>query len=266
MPPILDQFDRTFQIGFVLYPHYDPIDIAGPYEALSWMANEVNAAPPNGGKKDQPTPQPKVSLHVLASTLDPLPTSTGLKLYATQTFADFEKDSKLDLIFVPGGTPDGFMDAMENPEIMGFIKRQSKFCSLICSVCFGSFLLGKAGLLKGCEATTYWTGVELLHLFRGVKVAPYFPRWIFNNKSGSEKTKIVVTGGGISSGIDQALYLVSLLAGTETAKRVQLGIQYNPMPPMHGGDPTVSDPVLWQGAAAGFAKEFGPRLKKIIGG
>jgi cyclohexyl-isocyanide hydratase len=96
-------------------------------------------------------------------------------------------------------------------------------------------LLGAAGLLDGHVATTHWTQLETLQLFP-CTVAAGYPRYV---RSGNR-----ITGGGISSGIDEALYIVSLLSGVEAAKECQLKMQYRPEPPFHTGDPADSD--IWK--------------------
>ena len=106
---------------------------------------------------------------------------------------------------------------------------------MVCSVCTGALLLGAAGLLDGHLATTHWTQLETLKLF-SCTVAPGFPRYV--------RSRNRITGGGISSGIDEALYIVSLLCGVEAAMECQLKRNTDPEPPFHSGDPADSD--IWK--------------------
>ena len=104
----------------------------------------------------------------------------------------------------------------------------------VCSVCEGALLLARAGLLDGQKATTHWAFVNCLKRFPAIDVDTKHPRFI---KSGNR-----LTGGGISSGLDEALELIQLLFGKKTATDVQLSTQYIPKPPVAGRIPTVTPP------------------------
>jgi transcriptional regulator GlxA family with amidase domain len=92
------------------------------------------------------------------------------------------------------------------------------------SVCTGSLLLGAAGLLQGLRATSHWLELETLRQFGA---EPTAERVVFQGK--------VVTAAGVSSGIDMALALAARVAGEDTAKAIQLGIEYDPQPPFDCG-------------------------------
>jgi cyclohexyl-isocyanide hydratase len=102
----------------------------------------------------------------------------------------------------------------------------------VCSVCTGALLLGAAGLLDGHVVTTHWAYKDVLRLFPCTVVDDY-RRYV---QSGNR-----VTGAGISSGIDEALYIVSLLSGITAARRSQLAMQYHPQPTFQCGDPGEPD-------------------------
>jgi cyclohexyl-isocyanide hydratase len=86
-------------------------------------------------------------------------------------------------------------------------------------------LLAAAGLLDGYEATTHWAFIPCLtERFRKVKVVDGHPRYCLDRNR--------LTGGGVSSGLDEALELVQLLMGTGKAQYVQQSIQYYPRPPV----------------------------------
>ncbi|MFL6231210.1 MAG: DJ-1/PfpI family protein [Pyrinomonadaceae bacterium] len=246
---------QTFNIGMPLYEGFDSLDVIGPYEAFFWMGNywaghTVNRYLVGPACADDPTK---------AQTLT---ASNGLQIVPQKTFADPEL--QLDLVFVPGGLPEGFIATMTDQTYINFLRRHCANATYVTSVCFGAFLLASAGLLDGCQATTYWSGVKYLKLFPKIKVADFFPRYVVNDATGADARR-VVTGGGISSAIDEALALVALITGDDRiAQQVQLTLQYNPRPPFSGGDPTVADPSLWQPAAQGFDKAFGDSLTKAI--
>ncbi|MCG8457634.1 MAG: hypothetical protein MI919_15270, partial [Holophagales bacterium] len=106
------------------------------------------------------------------------------------------------------------------------------------SVCSGGFLTATAGLLDGCEATTYWSLLEVFALFPTLTVAPGYPRWHLDREHRR------FSGGGVSSSLDLALELVVTIASRELAERAQLAIQYAPGPPTSAGDPSEAPPAL----------------------
>jgi transcriptional regulator GlxA family with amidase domain len=110
------------------------------------------------------------------------------------------------------------------------IIRERQGASYVCSVCEGALLLAAAGLLDGYEATTHWAFTACLtERFPKVKVAPGHPRfWLDRNR---------LTGGGISSGLDEALELIRILKGKDVAQLVQQTTQYYPEPPVQSEIP-----------------------------
>ena len=94
------------------------------------------------------------------------------------------------------------------------------------SVCTGSLLLGAAGLLKGYHATSHWYVRDLLPLMGAI---------VQKDRVAEDRNRI--TGGGVTAGIDLALTIAARLAGEETAKRIQLLIEYDPKPPFNSGSP-----------------------------
>jgi transcriptional regulator GlxA family with amidase domain len=107
-------------------------------------------------------------------------------------------------------------------------------------VCEGALLLARAGLLDGHQATTHWNFVECLKRFPKIQVDTTHQRYILSGNR--------LTGGGISSGLDESLMLIQLLFGTTTALDVQLSTQYFPRPPVSGSIPfgTPACPVHWK--------------------
>lgn len=201
-------------------PVYDDVnllDIAGPREMFNWMRLP-------GGEKAE--------LWLIADAVREVTTIDGLKFQATKKFSDVEE---LDVLWVPGGQPLALAKLMFGPnsEYRDFLIRVSPTARFVCSVCEGALLLAAAGLLDGYEATTHWDFVACLKKFRNVKVVDGNPRFVIDRNR--------VTGGGISSGLDEALKLVELLASTAEAQRVQLTTQYFPDPPVTGVIPQSNE-------------------------
>lgn len=122
-------------------------------------------------------------------------------------------------------------------KFLDFLIRQSVDAHYVCSVCEGALLLAAAGLLDGYYATTHWAFIPCLaERFPEVKVAPGHPRFCLDRNR--------LTGGGISSGLDEALELITLLKGTVAAENVQQTTQYYPRPPVTSEiPPATSCPV-----------------------
>jgi cyclohexyl-isocyanide hydratase len=199
------------KVGFPLYEGFDSLDVIGPFQTFTFAG---------------------MDLYLLGPTKSAVTSFEGIALTPRATFDDCPQ---LDLLFVPGGSDpvavlqQGHLGS--NP-FLDFLARQATGCTLVCSVCTGALLLAGAGLLDGHVATTHWAFKPVLGLFPCLVVDDY-RRYV---KSGNR-----ITGGGISSGLDEALYIVSLLFGIDQARQGQLAMQYNPQPVFHCGDPADSD-------------------------
>jgi transcriptional regulator GlxA family with amidase domain len=212
--------NSTFKIGIPIYGGVDLLDVAAPYEIFNWM----------GYYWSQDARQPTtVSVRLIAATLDTLKTRDGLTLTPDATFDDFGEQDSLDLLWVPGGDPKNLCQTMSDSSYLDFLKQQSERASYVTSVCEGALLLASAGLLDGYEATTHWAFITCLKSFPKIKVAQGHPRFVVDRNR--------VTGGGVSSGLDEALELVARISGYEIAKQVQLVTQYFPHPPISGDIP-----------------------------
>jgi cyclohexyl-isocyanide hydratase len=208
----------VFNIGFVIFPDLTQLDFTGPLQVLNRL--------------------PESKTHIVAKSLEPVPSDCGLSLVPTVTFRDCPQ---LDLICVPGGF--GVVRAMTDPETVDFVKRQATAASYVTSVCTGAFVLGAAGLLAGRRATTHWAYTDLLPA-----VGATF-----------EKARVVwdgdvVTAGGVTSGIDFALQIVARIAGEDVAQAIQLGIEYDPAPPFASGHPDRAPAAVRQRVGAGFVQ------------
>ncbi|MBW4534689.1 MAG: DJ-1/PfpI family protein [Pleurocapsa minor HA4230-MV1] len=188
-------------IGLIFYPGMTSLDIVGPQQVFSAL--------------------PGVQIHRLWKTLYPIKTDDGMMLLPDTTF---ENCPRLDLICIGGGL--GQMTVVDDPETLEFLRKQGSTAKFITSVCGGSEFLAKAGLLQGYRAATHWAMREQLAQL-GVEV-------------GTERVVIDrnrITGGGVTAGIDFGLTIASILCGEETAKIIQLLLEYNPAPPFDVGSP-----------------------------
>jgi cyclohexyl-isocyanide hydratase len=94
-------------------------------------------------------------------------------------------------------------------------------------------VLGAAGLLRGVKATCHWSSIDQLSLLGAVPVSQ---RVVQDGR--------YITGGGVTSGIDFALYVVDALFGAETAQGIQLLMEYDPAPPHDAGSPERAAPKI----------------------
>jgi len=195
-------------IGLLLFPEMTQLDMTGPYEVFVSM--------------------PRTTVEVVWKTLEPVTTGGGLRMLPTTTIAACPR---LDVICVPGGP--GQVALMRDAEILDFLRRQAESCRFVTSVCTGSLILGAAGLLRGYRATCHWLSLDQLALLGATPVAE---RIVMDRNR--------ITGGGVTSGIDFALFVAAQLFGEEVAKEIQLRIEYDPAPPFNAGSPRTAEPAL----------------------
>lgn len=211
----------ALQIGFLLFPQVQQLDLTGPYDVLASL--------------------PDVQVHLIWKDLVPVTASTGLVLKPTTTFEDCPA---LDVICVPGGA--GVGPLMEDQQTLAFIKAQAAQARYVTSVCTGSLVLGAAGLLQGKRATTHWAYHNLLQTLGAIAV-----------KDRVVRDGNLFTGGGITAGIDFALTLAQELVGVDTAQLVQLQLEYAPAPPFDSGSPETAPSAVVEEAR----KRAAPSLK-----
>jgi cyclohexyl-isocyanide hydratase len=201
---------HSLQIGFLIYPGVLQLDVTGAYQVLDF--------PPN------------TTLHLLWKTRSPVTSNEGFIFTPTTTFMDCPA---LDVICVPGGGL-GQLDAMKDPEILGFLKQQAATAQYVTSVCTGSMILAAAGLLQGYQSACHWAFRDQLAML-GVTVVP--------QRVMVDRDRI--TAAGVTAGIDFGLTLLSLLCGESMAKMAQLMMEYVPEPPFNAGSPeTAGDEIV----------------------
>ncbi|MBC7777505.1 MAG: DJ-1/PfpI family protein [Phycisphaerae bacterium] len=205
-------------IGVILFDDFDSLDVAGPNQVFYWLSQLSKAKP--------------VKLYLIGPRKNELVNSMEGMQWTPKI--GYDDAPKLDLIFIPGGYGPEWDKLLANTDhpVYAFLKSRVNKDTLVCSVCVGALVLANAGLLKGYNCTTHWALKKQLALYPGVTVAPGFPRYVIDGKR--------ITGGGISSGMDEALAIVEVLRGAEIAKQVQLMMQYAPNPPFNSGDPSVA--------------------------
>ncbi|MBU2788198.1 DJ-1/PfpI family protein [Acidithiobacillus sp. VAN18-1] len=197
-------------VGFLVFPGIQLLDLAGPYEIFSAL--------------------PDCTVHLFWKSLDPLASSAGMQIVPTATLGD---DLPLDVLCIPGGT--GINPLIGDEEVISWIRQQAHAVRFVTSVCTGAFLLGAAGLLRGKRATTHWRYHDLLAGFGAIPVQERIVR-----------DDNIITGGGVTAGIDFGLTLVTLLYGQTTADEIQLALEYAPDPAFQSGTPNTASATVLQ--------------------
>jgi len=186
-------------IGMVIFPRMTQLDFTGPFEVFARV--------------------PETQIHVLWKKIEPVVSDTGLAILSTTTFSDCPP---LDLICIPGGP--GQIAMMDDEQVLTFVRTQGEQARFVTSVCTGSLILGAAGLLKGYRATTHWMSHDQLTYFGATPVAE---RVVVDRNR--------ITGGGVTAGIDFGLSVAQVLADEQTARAIQLSLEYDPQPPFNSG-------------------------------
>lgn len=207
---------KQFVVAIPVYDGVDLMDIAAPREMFTWPKSDtLEMVVYFIGQEDSSGRFPAI----------PVSTRDGLKIIPDAAYGDKAIQSP-NLIWVPGGAPDALSAIRSNPEdaLLSYVRDKGQNADWVCSVCEGAILLASTGLLDGYWATTHHSFYPCMAAFPKVKMVEGYPRYV---KDGNR-----ITGGGISSGLDEALYIIELVMGTEAAISVQQVMQYYPEPPV----------------------------------
>ena len=210
------------QVAIVLYDRFTALDAIGPYEVLSRL--------------------PGARVTFTAREAGPVRTDNGmLSVIAERPLAELVEP---DIVLVPGGP--GEVTQRAGGEVLEWVRSAHRTSTWTTSVCTGSLILAAAGVLDGLPATSHWLALDAL---RALGAEPSSQRVVFSGK--------VVTGAGVSAGIDMALALAARIAGEDVAQAIQLGIEYDPQPPFDAGSPAKAPAhvVEMLRSASRFAEE-----------
>jgi transcriptional regulator GlxA family with amidase domain len=189
------------KVAIPIFDQLTALDAVGPYEVLSRL--------------------PGATVHFIAHETGPKRTENGmLALVADRTFSELPDP---EVIVIPGGF--GTRALMQDEEMLSWVRQAHASSQWTTSVCTGALVLAAAGVLDGLEATTHWLLLDALAKHGAIPMA---------DRRVVEQGK-VITAAGVSAGIDMGLRLAARIAGDELAQAIQLGIEYDPEPPFHGG-------------------------------
>ncbi len=207
----------SFTLGFLLFDDLTQLDFTGPLQVLSRL--------------------PGAQTVLIAKTDGPVRTDCGPFILPTHTL---ETAPDLDLLCVPGGF--GVDAVMQDEALLEFVRHQGERARYVTSVCTGAFILGAAGLLTGKRATTHWRYHDHLAAFGAI---PVRQRVVHDGR--------LISGGGVTAGIDFAFSVVREIAGEAVASAIQLGLEYDPKPPLNAGHPDRASVEVRQAVEARFA-------------
>jgi len=205
-------------IAFILYPGVTILDIIGPLQVVSKMRPPFRAV-------------------VVGESKVPMTTDTTLSLMPEMTF---EEVTSPFAIMVPGGL--GATRAMGDDRLLDYLREQAVDVTTMGSICTGALILAAAGLLDGRKATTHWSYQRILNAL-GARYVP--ERWTCDGK--------FVTSAGVSAGIDLALALVAQWSSETESRMIQLGLEYDPSPPL--------GPIKW--GEVDLDARIGPIMQRI---
>lgn len=190
------------RVGAVIYPGWEMLDTFGPLEMYSVLGAE------------------EVEICVVAEQSGPVPAALGAdgplapRVYADYGFADAPP---LDIVVLPGGS--GTFPALENAGMLDYLRRVAETAEVVTSVCTGSALLAKAGLLDGLRATTNKQFFALARMQSEQVDWVEEARWVDAGK--------FVTSSGVSAGMDMTLAVIARLWGPELAEQAADYAEYS---------------------------------------
>jgi cyclohexyl-isocyanide hydratase len=177
---------QPIDVWFVVFPDVTQLDFTGPLETLSRIAR----------------------CRLIWKTIEPVRADKGFVVTPDVAFDDVDR---VDIICIPGGG--GVLPLLEDGTVLQEVGRLASTARYVTSVCTGALVLGAAGLLVGKRATTHWGVLDILRLFGAT---PVEERVVTDGN--------LITGGGVTAGIDFGLTLAAELVGTESAQAIQLVI------------------------------------------
>jgi len=180
-------------IGIVLFPGFETLDVFGPVEMWGRL--------------------PDYRIVMVSQHGGPVKSGQGIDTVATYSF---ENAPQFDVLMIPGGG--GTRTEVNNPEMLAFLRKQDRGTTWTTSVCTGSAVLAKAGLLDGHKATSNKLAFAWASSQSGKVAWQGHARWVIDGK--------YITSSGVSAGTDMALGLVEKLYGHQMAEHTARFAEY----------------------------------------
>ena len=185
---------KMLTLGAVLYDNFELLDLYGPLEMFGTLGDDLGIV-------------------TVAQEAGPVASTQGPQTVAT---CSFDNAPPLDLILLPGGI--GTLPALENPALLDFLRTRSASAQTTMSVCSGSAILAKAGLLDGRRATSNKMFFSLATSQSDAVMWVESARWVVDGP--------MVTSSGVSAGTDMALAVIASLFGQDRAEEIAIFTEY----------------------------------------
>ncbi|MEZ8374976.1 DJ-1/PfpI family protein [Vibrio cyclitrophicus] len=203
------QVSSLLNVGIFIYPGVTMIDAYAPLQVLVLSR--------------------KVNVFTFAKDEWALPSDANVDLLPNYSF---DNCPSIDVLIVPGSANP--LAQIEDQCVITFIKSVGMQAKYITSVCTGALILAEAGLLDGYKTTTHWAYAKALEKYSNVNYV--------NERVVKDRNRI--SGGGITSGLDFALFLVGEIAGKDVGQGLELTLEYDPQPPFNTGNNRLVNPDL----------------------
>ncbi len=186
--------------AIVVFPDVEVLDFAGPFEVFA-VTDELSG-------------HQSFNVYTVGLTAAPLRARNGLQVMPDHGLADAPVP---DILIVPGGA--GTRPLLKQPAVLDWVRQCSSRAEIVASVCTGSLVLAKAGLLDGLEVTTHYENLADL-----ARLAP--AARVHGDRRFHDHGRIA-TAAGISAGIDLSLHLVARLHGVAVAEQTARYMEYH---------------------------------------
>ena len=204
------------EIALFIFDKMTPLDAVGPLEVISRV--------------------PGADVKIVGKTAGSV-RAGHIGLTADHAMGDVTSS---DIVLIPGAA--NMSHITSDAEILDWVRAVDKTTTRTTSVCTGALVLGAAGLLQGKRATTHWSAIRQLEGYGAIAADE---RVVTDGK--------IMTGAGVSAGIDMALTLLAEVAGDDHAQFVQLMTEYDPQPPFNSGSLAKAPDAIRDRALALFA-------------
>lgn len=190
---------KQWNVAILMFDEVEVLDFAGPFEVFAVARYEDGTQPFN--------------VYLVSEDGKRVNARNGLKVDV-----DYSIDNLLqpDILLIPGGM--GTRPLMNNTKIIDWIKTQYEQVDHLLTVCTGSLVVAKTGLLAGLAATTHFGALDILTSTEPTLELRADDRWVDNGK--------IVTSSGVSAGIDMALHMVERLLDKDFAIKTARYMQY----------------------------------------
>jgi len=191
---------QPLALGAILYPGFEMLDLFGPLEMFSLV------------------PREQLAIFMIAEQASPVPAALGMEITGPKVTADYSFDDAppLDILLLPGGV--GTVAELNNTRMLDFLAERSESATITASVCSGSAILAKAGVLDGHRATSNKQLFALATSQSDKVTWVEAARWVDDGP--------VVTASGVSAGTDMAVAIIQRLWGEEMAQMVSEFAEY----------------------------------------